>query len=1009
MADAKPTVFSIPVQRAFADALAAGLIARYADGALGLAQGLIILPSNRARSAVQAAFVRAGGAGLLMPRLAVIGDADLDESVALALDPIDESDAIPPAIDALKRRLMLAGLIEKHNPAGEDPITGAAAFQLAEGLGRVIDQLHYEEIAPARLADIESALGDLAGHWQASWRRLSLLVDQWPAMLAATGQIDRADRRNRLLARVTKGWRFAPPARFVVAAGVTTAAPAIARLLRTVADLADGMVVLPGLDLGMAGEEWDALGPVKADPEKPGERPLETHPQYHLKLLLGRMGVSRAEVQPWDSISPFDGPDARSAFTSLLFAPAAYTARWQQAGDLSPGITGVTAAVFADDGQEAQGIALMMRHALETPARTAALVTPDRALATRVAAALARWDIAVDDSAGQPLGQTPPGALLLALAEFAAAFDPVRLVALLGHPLVRAGETRLGWLDQVRRLDLVLRGPGLVPGWDGVTARIAERAADPKGRGHGEAVLVSEWWADVAAGLGAALAPFAAGIPAPPSVLLGALQSALGSLTGEGAWTGHAGRALSEIFDRWALAKGDGPALVMPADFPTMLTDLLSGESVRPPYGGHPRLFIWGLLEARLQRADVMILGGLDEGRWPQQQSPDPWLAPGIRRMLGLAAPERQQGAAAHDFAGAFAAREVVVTRAQRSGGDPAVASRFWLRLAALAGELPEARLGEQSVVALAAMLDVPPGVSAPAEKPNPVPPPAARPDRISVTGVDQLARDPFAFYAAKILRLSELDPLSSGPDAKWFGIRVHKFLQDWQAAGLTEAAFDAELAALRSDPALDSLASAFWLPRIEPSLRWAAERVWVSRDERWPVANEVRGERIVDGILLFGTADRVDQTADGTLAIVDYKTGAAPSAKSTGDGLNSQLGLLGLLAQEAGLGDLAPEIVDAFEYWELKRDRKKEVDGAVKAIRGQKPKPATAAAVVERACEVLADLSTRYLLGQEPFVPGDTGKRYADFDHLMRRDEWFGRGDADADTDERATDEGAA
>ena len=294
-ATGRPTIFSIPVQRAFAAALAAGLIDRYADGALGLAEGLILLPSNRARSAVQAAFVRVGGAGLLMPRLAVIGDADLDESVALALDPIDESDAIPPAIDALKRRLMLAGLIEKHNVPGEHAIVGAAAFQLAEGLGRVIDQLHYEEVAPARLADIESALGDLAGHWQASWRRLSLLVEQWPAMLAATGHIDRADRRNRLLGRVSKGWRVAPPARFVVAAGVTTAAPAIARLLRTVADLPQGMVVLPGLDLGMAGEEWDALGPVKADPDKPHERPLETHPQYHLKLLLGRIGGGREE------------------------------------------------------------------------------------------------------------------------------------------------------------------------------------------------------------------------------------------------------------------------------------------------------------------------------------------------------------------------------------------------------------------------------------------------------------------------------------------------------------------------------------------------------------------------------------------------------------------------------------------------------------------------------------------------------------------------------------------
>lgn len=993
MADAKPTVFSIPVQRAFADALVAGLIDRHADGALGLAQGLILLPSNRARSAVQAAFVRAGGVGLLMPRLVVIGDADLDESVALALDPIDESEAIPPAIDPLKRRLMLAALIEKQDVPGEPPIAGAAAFQLADGLGRVIDQLHYEEVSPARLADIESALGELAGHWQASWRRLSLLVDRWPGMLAATGHIDRADRRNRLLDRVTRGWRLAPPARFVVAAGVTTAAPAIARLLRTVADMEQGMVVLPGLDLSMADEEWDTLGPARPDPDQPGERPLETHPQYHLKLLLGRMGVSRGEVLPWDATSAFDGPDARMAFVSLLFAPADYTAQWQAAGDLSAATAGISGAVFADDGQEAQGIALLMREAIETPGKTAALVTPDRGLAERVAAALARWGISVDDSAGQPLSRTPPGALMLLLAELAASFDPVALVALLGHPLVRKGDGRTPWLDQLRRLDLTLREPGLLPGWAGVGARIAARAADPKARGHGRAAELQPWWDDVSGAMAAALAPFAG--PAPPAVLLEALQQAAEWLAGDAVWAGPAGRMLSDLFDQWALARGDGPALVDPADFPEMLGQLLAQASVRPPYGGHPRLFIWGLLEARLQRADLMILGGLDEGRWPAAAQPDPWLAPGIRRLLRLPASERQQGMAAHDFASALAAREIVVTRALRSGGDPAVASRFWLRLEALAGDMPEPAPGGVALTRLAAELDVPPGRAQPAGRPAPRPPAADRPRKISVTAVDRLARDPFAYYADQMLGLSALDPLSAAPDPRWRGTRVHRLFEDWVRDGATREGFEAALAALDSDPALDPIARAFWLPRIVPALRWAAAQIW-DRDDRRPVGVEVRGEYVAGGLTLHGKADRIDRDGEGRLAIVDYKSGGAPSAKAAFDKLDNQLGLLGLIAREGGMTDIAAAPVDALEYWSLRPDRRAGGAGKISNSYGSRSDLKTAEQAIDHAADALSDLAAIYLFGDTPFGPGE-GAGYGDYDQLMRRDEWFGRGEEEA------------
>lgn len=990
MADAKPTIFSIPVHRAFADALAAGILARHADGALGLAEGLILLPSNRARSAVQAAFVRAGGAGLLMPRLAVIGDADLDESVALALDAIDD-DPISPAIEPLRRRLLLAELIERHRPEGEEAITGAAAFQLADGLGRVIDQLHYEEVAVSALVDLD--LGAFAEHWQASLVRLRLLVDHWPDILARTGSIDRAERRNRLLDRVTAGWRAAPPARFVIAAGITTAAPAIARLLRTVADMERGMVVLPGLDGVMTAEEWGALGPTRPDPENPA-RPLETHPQYHLKLLLDRMGASREEVAEWDAVSDFDGPEARTPFVSLLFAPAAYTARWSAAGDLSAAAAGISGAVFADDGQEAQGIALLMREAVETPGRTAALVTPDRGLAERVAAALARWGISVDDSAGQPLSRTPPGALLLLLAELAVDFDPVALVSLLGHPLVRKGEGRTAWLDQLRRLDLILREPGLTPGWDGVTARIAARAADPKARGHGQAGELQPWWDDVAGALGAVLAPFTSG-PMPPAALLAALQTGAEWLTGEAVWAGPAGRMLAEVFDQWALAKGDGPALVDPADFPEMLRQLLAQASVRPPYGGHPRLFIWGLLEARLQRADLMILGGLDEGRWPAATQPDPWLAPGIRRLLGLPAPERQQGMAAHDFASALAARAIVVTRAQRSGGDPAVASRFWLRLAALAGDLPEPAPDGVALTRLAAELDVPPGRAQPVGRPAPRPPAEERPRKISVTAVDRLARDPFAYYANQMLGLSALDPLSAAPDPRWRGTRVHKLFEDWVRGGATREGFEAELTLLRGDAALDAIARAFWLPRIEPALRWAAAQLW-NAEERKPVDVEVKGEYVADGLTLHGKADRIDRDAEGRLAIVDYKSGGAPSAKAAFDKFDNQLGLLGLIAREGGMKDVAAAPVDALEYWSLRPDRRAGGAGKISNTYGSRSDLKNAEQAIDHAADALAELAALYLFGDAPFVPGEAGG-YGDYDQLMRRDEWFGRGEEEA------------
>src|SRR3954451_9728012 len=111
----RPAVFTIASHRSFADALAAGLIAKFGKEPLGLAQGRILLPNNRAVRAVTEAFVRQSGSGLLLPRLIPVGDPELDERMAGALDRID--DPLPPAVEPTERLLRLAVLIRGEGSA----------------------------------------------------------------------------------------------------------------------------------------------------------------------------------------------------------------------------------------------------------------------------------------------------------------------------------------------------------------------------------------------------------------------------------------------------------------------------------------------------------------------------------------------------------------------------------------------------------------------------------------------------------------------------------------------------------------------------------------------------------------------------------------------------------------------------------------------------------------------------------------------------------------------------
>ena len=954
-----PLVYSIPAHRSFSDALATGLINVVGRDPLALARGRILLPNNRAVRTVTEAFVRASNGGLVLPRLIAIGDPELGERIGGALDPIDLGEDIPPAIEPLDRQLLLARLIRTED-------TGAAeAMRLAAELARTMDQLAIEEVPAAQLVVAVNETPELAAHWLQSIERFRTVLDQWPAILAERGVLDLAVRRSRLLHALAARWSTRPAEGFTLAAGVTTSAPAVAALMARVARLDQGAVILPALadDRSMPDEEWDELGP---DDDGRGQ---EGHPQYHLKRLLHRIGVAREEVLQWRGGGRAASSSIRGRAVVHAMAAPRFSSKWTLLPAPERRLTGIRVAELPDPASEAQAIAIALREAIEVPGRTAALVTPDRMLASRVSAHLQRWGIEADDSAGQPLSRTPAGTLLLAIAAAATEnLAPVPLLALLKHPLVGGkDDDRKGWLDAVRQLDLALRGPRPRGGIEGLDERFAGNAARTWRSVRPFVELVG-------AGIGStSLADMAL-----------YLRGAVERLAGEVAWRGPDGRLAADLISKLEQSRDALTVAVAPEDIVPTIRALMDGIPVRRPYGGHPRIFIWGLLEARLQKADVMILGGMNEGVWPSMPSPDSWLAPQIRRALGLPGLEFRTGLAAHDFMSALGAPRVLLTRAKRDSRSPTVASRLWLRLQAMTGGMARDQRLERLAIALDASAEV-----APAARPAPRPPVAARPKKIAVTDLDRLRADPFAFYAKAILKLRPEEPVDAEHHAAWKGTAVHEVLEAWfKQDDCDPTRLRARAEAMLAGEAIHPMLRALWSPRLMEAIDWIARQSSQDKEEgRSPLIAEEFGEAEVASVTLYGKVDRIDRMPDGKLAIIDYKTGQAPARKAVAEGFAMQLGLLSLIARNGGFNGIQGE-AGAHEYWSLAKKY-----GKI----GYRQSPDSddgPQAFVERAHAQFAAAVSDYLLGTKEFEAKlhPAYAPYEDYDQLMRLEEWYGR-----------------
>lgn len=998
-----PAVFSIPAGANFLGELAAQLAREtdLANNPEALADALIYVPNRRSeRTLAFALHQAAGGTACLLPNIRALGDLE-------SSDPPPSAEAaladLPPVISPASRIGALTRLVMQYFKSTGADLPAVSCLSAARELARLLDQAALSgDVDWGELKNLVPEV-ELSTHWEQSVEFLKIITDQWPARLEEATAMDPYARRFAAAEAMTNHWRSNPPSAPVIIAGSTGATPASRLLMRAAMDMPQGLVVLPGLDTALKSE---TLAQIAETP---------SHPQFTLARTLVHLELTPQTVRVWPLASETESQIKRRRLIHEALAPAQSTADWTRtlaelagARDASAyvdeALDGLDLVEAADDSEEAWIAALILRETLESPDQTAALVTPDAGLARRVSAMLKRWEISVAPSAGLPLSQTEAGSLALLVSNWLLdPSHPVALMAVLQHPACRFEAETVLALDKY-----YLRGPRTWINWSELIAAIAASESQSGAyRLRPEPGVFETVWSVV---------DELAEIVSPTEDQASALQSgdAWFQLIAEvmtaisrapRPWTGEDGAALSRLLrDLVDLSAplGDQP--------PAVWTELLEAEaqSLSVSSGeAHPRLAIWGPLEARLQTADRLILAGLNEGIWPEQPPADAFLPRVFRSRIGLSDPDERIGLSAHDFAQLAAAPRVTLLASKRRDDKPALASRWLWRLKTLV----RGALKEDASVALSPSTasdplkwladiekapDLPRSFTA---EPRPTPPREARPDRLSVTRIEQLVRDPYVIYCESVLRLRPLDALNLAPDARVRGTAIHKALERFELER-TDQSPDALLsileAELRNGGEVESDIVALREQRrsvCADYLVWRAEQIHQIDGNPY---TEIRGELDLSiagqSFTLSGTADRIEKRFDGSVAILDFKTGRPPSEKQVRVGLSPQMPLQGLIAREGGYEALGKVTVEALTY--IRFGTQFDVAELGAAAPRAKLDLLPIGDMISEAERGLTQLLTTFANSDHPYLSAPRPERVAyesAFNRLARRDEWAG------------------
>lgn len=1008
---------------------------------LSLARVTIYVPTRRSARNLRSEFVDLlGGKSAILPVIRPLGETDDDSGFFDAETPA-LLDLAPP-ISGTARLLELARLILAWRNSLPDairavhsdsplvaPASPADAIWLARSLAEVIDAMDTEELDWERLGELDTS--EHAQWWQLTADFLRIASQFWPARLNELNRSSSGRHMNSVLRaegqRLSKLKDSGP----VIVAGSTGSIPAAADLIVSVSRLPQGIVVLPGLDTTMPEDNWLAIA---TGPDDPSSR---THPQYGLFVLLQKLGVLRRDVEALSTPAP--ALQKRATVFSAAMAPAQVTDDWGRWRDENPqsifedAFENACLIETANEREEATAIAIALRLALEKPGRNggqsqAALITPDRALARRVATELARFGIEADDSAGTPLTATPQATILqLALEAILRPGDPVAIVSLLKHPLARFGATVEEHDRGMTGLELLaLRGGTEEVDIATISGLLADqlqqhstdrhppkwRSALPEEIATEAALLAEKILPAIEPLTSTFLSEGKNGRPRTDRLPLSQWAERTGRVleaicvdeNGDLAalWSGEAGDKLANLFGE-LMEGGD----ILDADGPQwidIVMALVAGESTKPRAMSHPRVFIFGALEARLQTMDTMILGGLNEGVWPGQTTNNPFLSRSMKTAIGLEPPERRIGQLAHDFDMANGTRDIFYTRSLRQGSAPSVASRWLQRLLALGGPNFAKQLKERGEPyrQWAAMLDS--GLSQdPARRPSPIAPVELQPKSYSFSEVGKLRRDPYSIYARRILRLDPVDEFNRDPGAADRGTLYHRIIERYTAAGHipgTPASYEAMHQILNECFDAENLPAhidVVWRQRFaavaNSFIEWEKAR---HHDIRRTLTEVPAGmEMPLAGIRLTGIADRIDLKKNGLADIVDYKTGLSPSVQQARSLLDPQLALEAAALRGGAFRNVGNQEPENLVYVRLRPGERflSEQVNNEHSTRSTKKQPKSALELAVESVEQLEKFVGLLQRGERGFasrlIPEQQQTYGGEYDHLARVSEW--------------------